>query len=71
MAFDSRGLHCAVGTAGGLVALFDLRSPRPMLVKDHMYGAPILTLDFHEPAADAGTFQSLVGVMHARARGSS
>lgn len=37
--FDEGGLNVAVGTKGGLVALFDLRSQRPLLVKDHMYGA--------------------------------
>jgi ribosome biogenesis protein ENP2 len=34
--FDDAGLHVAAGTSGGLVALFDLRSQRPLVVKDHM-----------------------------------
>jgi hypothetical protein len=34
--FDDAGLRVAVGTSGGLVALFDLRSSRPLVVKDHM-----------------------------------
>jgi hypothetical protein len=52
--FDAAGLHAAVGTAGGRVALFDLRSPRPLLVKDHMYGAPIVDIKFHAPDREAG-----------------
>ncbi len=52
--FDDAGLHAAVGTAGGRVALFDLRSPRPLLVKDHMYGAPIVDVKFHAPDREAG-----------------
>ena len=52
--FDDAGLHAAVGTSGGRVALFDLRSPRPLLVKDHMYGAPIVDVKFHAPHREAG-----------------
>ncbi len=54
MRFDDAGLHAAVGTSGGRVALFDLRSPRPLLVKDHMYGAPIVDVKFHAPHREAG-----------------
>ena len=36
--FDDSGMHVAVGTSNGLVGLFDLRSQRPLIVKDHMYG---------------------------------
>ncbi|KAK9846298.1 hypothetical protein WJX81_001159 [Elliptochloris bilobata] len=52
--FDDAGLHAAVGTSGGRVALFDLRSSRPLLVKDHMYGAPIVDIKFHSPHREAG-----------------
>ena len=45
--FDGAGLTAAVGTTNGLVALFDLRTSRPTLVKDHMYGAPIRDIKFH------------------------
>eukprot|EP00887_Chlorella_sp_A99_P002039 scaffold18.g2039.t1 len=48
--FDGGGMHLAVGTSGGLVALFDLRSQRPMTVKDHMYDAPIVDIKFHDAA---------------------
>lgn len=44
--FDNSGLRCAVGSSNGLVAIFDLRSPRPLTVKDHMYASPIVSLTF-------------------------
>ena len=47
MRFDETGLGVAVGTAGGLVALFDLRARRPTVVKDHMYGQRITDIKFH------------------------
>ncbi|KAI7845268.1 hypothetical protein COHA_001310 [Chlorella ohadii] len=45
--FDDSGMHMAVGTGNGLVALFDLRSQRPMVVKDHMYDSKIVDIKFH------------------------
>ena len=52
--FDDSGLQCAVGTTNGLVALFDLRASRPSIVKDHMYGAPIIDIKFHSTDSMAG-----------------
>lgn len=52
--FDDAGLHLAAGTSGGLIALFDLRSSRPLLVKDHMYGSPIIDLKFHTTGGGSG-----------------
>jgi nucleolar protein 10 len=46
MAFKD-GLNLAVGTANGLVLLYDLRSNKPYYTKDHMYCLPILDLDFN------------------------
>ena len=34
-------LHMAVGTETGQILLFDLRSTKPLVVKDHFYGLPI------------------------------
>ncbi|GLC33816.1 hypothetical protein PLESTM_000122600 [Pleodorina starrii] len=51
--FDDSGLHVAVGTSNGLVALYDLRSQRPLVVKDHMYGSRIVDIKFHTYGADA------------------
>ena len=56
--FSDNGLHCAVGTAKGLVAVFDLRSSRPTVIKDHMYDAPIVDISFHMPPG--GSTQQVV-----------
>jgi hypothetical protein len=37
----------AVGTGSGHVMLYDLRSSRPMMVKDHMYRVPIMDIKYH------------------------
>lgn len=36
-----------VGTATGQILLYDIRSNKPFLVKDHMYGLPIRDIEFH------------------------
>ena len=35
-----------MGTSTGVVGLFDLRSQKPLLTKDHMYDAPIHSLRY-------------------------
>lgn len=45
---------CAVGTSSGQVALFDLRSSKPLTVKDHMYSSPIVDLKFKESDSQSG-----------------
>lgn len=42
--FDHSGLGLAAGSSTGLIRLYDLRSPRPLLKKDQGYGYPIQTL---------------------------
>ena len=37
----------AVGTSTGHILLYDIRSSRPLLIKDHFYGIPIKKLLFH------------------------
>jgi ribosome biogenesis protein ENP2 len=44
--YDSSGLTIATGSSNGLIYLFDLRSPVPLLKKDQGYGYPIQTLTF-------------------------
>lgn len=44
---DVDGLTFAAGTSDGRVALFDLRSSRPLHVKEHVSELPIVALDFH------------------------
>ncbi|KAJ3316626.1 hypothetical protein HDU93_004368, partial [Gonapodya sp. JEL0774] len=38
LSFSPDGLHVALGTSTGQVALYDLRRPVPVVVKDHGYG---------------------------------
>ena len=53
----------AAGTADGKVALFDLRSSRPVVVKDHMYGTAITSIAFHSVVGGlAGSGEDLVVV---------
>eukprot|EP00536_Pseudo-nitzschia_multiseries_P007932 jgi/Psemu1/240702/estExt_Genewise1.C_1920038 len=47
IAHDTSGLYMAAGTAGGLVALYDVRSSKPLYVKEHKHGLPIHTVKFH------------------------
>ncbi|KAL3882105.1 hypothetical protein ACJMK2_028476 [Sinanodonta woodiana] len=42
------GLHIGVGTSTGHVLLYDLRSDKTLLVKDHKYELPIKKIMFHE-----------------------
>lgn len=39
-------LNLAVGTATGQILMYDIRSSKPYLVKDHMYGLPIKSIEF-------------------------
>ena len=48
--FHRSGITTAVGTSTGLIYLYDLRSPTPILKKDHGYGYPIQTLQFLTPS---------------------
>ncbi|XP_006626131.2 nucleolar protein 10 [Lepisosteus oculatus] len=41
-------LHMAVGTSTGQVLMYDLRSSRPLIVKDHYYGLPIKAIQFQD-----------------------
>uniref|UniRef100_A0A131Z2N6 Ribosome biogenesis protein ENP2 n=1 Tax=Rhipicephalus appendiculatus TaxID=34631 RepID=A0A131Z2N6_RHIAP len=43
-------LTLGVGTATGQVLLFDIRSDKPLLVKDHLYGLPVRKVAFHSDA---------------------
>eukprot|EP00429_Kryptoperidinium_foliaceum_P027044 CAMPEP_0176137888 /NCGR_PEP_ID=MMETSP0120_2-20121206/70023_1 /TAXON_ID=160619 /ORGANISM="Kryptoperidinium foliaceum, Strain CCMP 1326" /LENGTH=423 /DNA_ID=CAMNT_0017473779 /DNA_START=57 /DNA_END=1329 /DNA_ORIENTATION=+ len=47
IAHDTSGLYMAAGTAGGLVALYDVRSSKPLHIKEHKHGVPIHTIKFH------------------------
>lgn len=47
IAHDPSSLYIATGTAGGLVALYDIRSSKPLHIKEHKHGLPIHTVRFH------------------------
>ena len=47
IAHDPSGLYLAAGTAGGIVALYDVRSSKPLHVMEHKHGMPIHTVKFH------------------------
>uniref|UniRef100_A0A1E1XDF1 Putative nucleolar protein n=1 Tax=Amblyomma aureolatum TaxID=187763 RepID=A0A1E1XDF1_9ACAR len=49
MAFKD-ALTLGVGTATGQILLFDIRSDKPLLVKDHLYGLPVKKIAFHSDA---------------------
>lgn len=48
--FHRSGLTLATGASNGLIHLYDLRSPVPLLKKDQGYGFPIHTLKFLQPS---------------------
>jgi ribosome biogenesis protein ENP2 len=48
--FHRSGLTFATGSSNGLIHLYDLRSPVPLLKKDQGYGFPIHTLKFLQPS---------------------
>jgi ribosome biogenesis protein ENP2 len=48
--FHRSGLTLATGSSQGLIRLFDLRSPTPLLKKDQGYGYPIQTITFLTPS---------------------
>lgn len=53
--FHHSGLTIATGSSTGLVHLYDLRSPTPLLKKDQGYGYPIHTLTFLDsPSSKSG-----------------
>jgi len=44
--FNPSGLILATGNSAGIITLYDIRSPNPLLSKDQGYGFPIKTLKF-------------------------
>ncbi|EPS42342.1 hypothetical protein H072_3666 [Dactylellina haptotyla CBS 200.50] len=49
LAFDPTGLQLATGSSEGLIRLYDLRSPAPLLTKDQGYSYPIKNLIYLPP----------------------
>ncbi|KAJ5928952.1 Ribosome biogenesis protein ENP2 [Penicillium verhagenii] len=50
--FQRSGLTLGTGSSNGLIHLYDLRSPIPLLKKDQGYGFPIHTLKFLQPSTE-------------------
>lgn len=53
LTFPSSGLEVAVGDSNGIVQLYDLRSPKPLLRKDQGYGYPIKNIIYLDGAQTA------------------
>ena len=51
--FHRSGLNLATGSSTGLVHLYDLRSPLPLLKKDQGYGYPIQTVIYLTPSTSS------------------
>jgi ribosome biogenesis protein ENP2 len=47
LTWDTDGLSLGVGTKDGNVILYDIRSSKPLLVKEHQYGVPMVDINFH------------------------
>eukprot|EP00039_Didymoeca_costata_P011153 m.154237 g.154237 ORF g.154237 m.154237 type:complete len:701 (-) comp15080_c0_seq3:2613-4715(-) len=48
LSVSNNGLLMAAGTSTGQVLMYDIRSSKPLLKKDHMYGLPVKKVIFHE-----------------------
>ncbi|QDZ25577.1 nucleolar protein 10 [Chloropicon primus] len=58
MRFDDTGYNLGVGTETGLVALYDLRSSKPLVVKDHLYDTKIVDIKFRNPTKLSNSYSS-------------
>ena len=61
------GLYMAVGTAGGLVALYDVRSSKPMYSMEHKAGTRIHTAHFHSSGCVLSGDEKLVKIWRYKA----
>ncbi|KAL0079672.1 WD40-repeat-containing domain protein [Phycomyces blakesleeanus] len=52
--FRNDGLTMGLGTSTGHTLLYDLRASVPFMMKDHQYGFPIKTINFHDGGAGSG-----------------
>lgn len=66
--FHRSGLNLATGTSSGMVYLYDLRSPVPLLQKDQGYGYPIQTLKYLTPTTRSASAVQSEKIMSADKR---
>ncbi|MCJ1357388.1 MAG: hypothetical protein MMC33_007384 [Icmadophila ericetorum] len=66
--FHRSGLNLAAGSSNGLIHLYDLRSPIPVLRKDQGYGYPIQTLIYLTPSTSSANQTSEPKVLSADKR---
>lgn len=66
--FNRSGLTLATGSSEGLIHLYDLRTPAPLLKKDQGYGYPIHTLNFLAPSISSREHTSEPKIMSADKR---
>ena len=67
LCFDSSGIQMCAGTKGGNVALYDMRSSKPLFIKEHQYGLPIHTVQFHQASGTVMSGdQKLVKIWNAK-----
>ncbi|KAI9800938.1 MAG: Nucleolar protein 10 [Piccolia ochrophora] len=66
--FHRSGLTLATGSSSGLIHLYDLRSPTPLLKKDQGYGYPIHTLTHLTPSTTSKTQTSEPKILSADKR---
>ena len=64
---NASGLLMCAGTSGGCVALYDIRSNKPLLVKDHMNSLPIVKTYFYQ----GGQLGGRTGAAQGQANGAS
>jgi len=66
--FHRNGLTLATGSSTGLIHLYDLRRPTPLLKKDQGYGYPIQNLLFLSPTITSATPSSTPKILSADKR---
>jgi ribosome biogenesis protein ENP2 len=47
LSFDTDGLTLGVGTNNGNCYIYDIRSKKPLYIKEHQYGLPIIDIHYH------------------------
>lgn len=62
LSHHNNGLDFAVGTKSGQVLTFDIRSSKPLIVKDHQYESPIKKIIYHDSGNIISADQKVVKI---------